>query len=161
MLSQRAGTKIDYSKIARLSGMSRETVKNYIDFFEQTYILTRVSVFTKNPDREIVKAQKLYFCDNGLLDILFDINSGSKFENAIFNQLRYHGSIQYYATKSGREIDFILNGATAVEVKENPLEQDKKKIEKISEAIGIKKSCLVGRFDVPDFADYIWGGEIR
>ncbi len=161
MLSQRVGTKIDYSKIARLSGMSRETVKNYIDFFEQTYIISRVSVLTKNPDREIVKAQKLYFCDNGLLDILSDINSGSKFENAVFNQIRSHGSIQYYATKNGMEIDFILDGKLAIEVKESPLEQDRKKTERISEMAGVEKCRLVGRSDVPNFDDYIWGGEIR
>jgi len=161
MLSQRVGTKIDYMKISRLSGMSRETVKNYIDFFEQTYVLTRVSVLTKNPDREIVKAKKMYFCDNGLLDILSDTNSGSKFENAIFNQLRHHGAIQYYSTKSGMEIDFILNGNVALEVKETPLEQDEKKLGKLSESIGIKKARLIGRSSVPNFIEYIWGGDIR
>ncbi len=161
MLSQRVGTRVDYSKLARLSGISRETVKNYIDFFEQTYIISRVSVLTKNPDREIVKAQKLYFCDNGLLDILSDINSGSKFENAIFCQLRSHGSIQYYATKNGMEIDFVLDGKMAIEVKESPLEQDRKKMERISAIAGVKNSRLVGRNEVPNFDDYIWGGEIR
>ncbi len=161
MLSRRVGARIDYAKIARLSGMSRETVKNYMDFFEQTYIISRVSVLTKNPDREIVKAQKLYFCDNGLLDILSEANSGSKFENSIFNQLRHHGSIQYYAKKSGMEIDFILNGKMALEVKETPLEQDGKKLEKLGKNIGIKKTRLIGRFKVPNFDDYIWGGEIK
>jgi predicted AAA+ superfamily ATPase len=161
MLSQRVGTRLDYSKMARLSGMSRETVKNYIDFFEQTYILARVSVFSKNPDREIVKAQKLYFSDNGLLDILSEISSGSKFENAVFNQLRHHGSIQYYATRSGMEIDFVLDGKMAVEIKENPLEQDRKKMERISKIAGIKKCRLVGRAGVKNFDDYIWGGEVR
>lgn len=161
MLSQRVGTRIDYLKLSRLSGMSRETVKNYMDFFEQTYVISRVPVFSKNPDREIVKAQKLYFCDNGLLDILSDTNSGSKFENAIFNQLRRCGSIQYYAMKSGNEIDFILDGKIAFEVKETPLEQDGKKLENLSRNIDIEKYRLVGRFDVPNFANYIWGGEVR
>jgi predicted AAA+ superfamily ATPase len=141
--------------------MSRETVKNYIDFFEQTYILARVPVLTKNPDREIVKAQKLYFSDNGLVDILSEISSGSKFENAIFNQLRHHGSIQYYATKNGMEIDFIVDGRMAIEVKESPLEQDRKKMERISKIAGVKKCRLVGRSKVLNFDDYIWGGEIR
>lgn len=161
MLSQRVGTKIDYTKIARLSGMSRETVKNYMDFFEQTYIIARVPVRTKNPDREIVKAKKLYFCDNGLLDILADTNSGSKFENAVFNQLRHHGSVQYYSTKAGREIDFILDGKVALEVKETPTAQDGRKLGKISVLAGVKKQRLIGRCDVPNFSDYIWGGEIR
>ncbi len=161
MLASRIGTKIDYVKLSRLSGLSRPTVVNYIDLFEKTYILQRVSVLSKNPDREIVKAQKLYFCDNGLLDILSDVNSGSKFENAIFNQLRCFGSVQYYSTKSGMEIDFILNKKIALEVKESPLEQDERKLKKLAENVGIKKCRLVGRFEVPNFKDYIWGGEIR
>lgn len=161
MLSQRIGTRLDYAKISRLSGMSRETVKNFIDFFEQTYILTRVSVLTKNPDREIVKAQKLYFCDNGMLDILSDTNSGSKFENAIFNQLRHHGNIRYYATRSGMEIDFILDSRVAFEVKETPLEQERRKLGRLAESIQMDGARLIGRFEVPNFDDYIWGGEIR
>jgi len=161
MLAGRIGTKIDYAKLSRLSGLSRPTVMNYIDLFEKTYILQRIPVMSKNPDREIVKAQKLYFCDNGLLDILSDINSGSKFENAVFNQLRQHGSVRYYSTKSGMEIDFILNGKVALEAKESPLEQDGKKLEKLGENIGIKKTRLIGRLNVPNFNNYIWGGEIR
>lgn len=161
MLAGRIGTKIDYSKLARLSGLSRPTITSYMDFFEKTYLLQRIPVVSKSPDREIVKAKKLYFCDNGLLDILSDTNSGSKFENAIFNQLRHYGSIQYYSTKNGREIDFILNGSLALEVKESPLEQDGKKMEKLGEDIGIEKTRLIGRLNVPNFDNYIWGGEIR
>ena len=161
MLSQRVGTRIDYSKIARLSGMSRETVKNYMDFFEETYVISRVPVLAKNPDREIVKAKKLYFCDNGLLGILSNIGTGSRFENSIYNQLRRNGGIQYYYTKSGMEIDFIFDGNVAYEVKESPLVQDKKKLENISKSIGLEESRLIGYYDVPNFTDYIWGGDIR
>jgi len=161
MLSQRVGTRIDYAKLSRLSGMSRETVKNYMDFFEQTYIISRVSVLSSNPDREIVKAQKLYFCDNGFLNILSDINSGSKFENAIFTQLRHFGQTQYYYTKNGLEIDFIINKNIALEAKETPLEQDRNKLERVAELAGVKKFRLIGRFDIANFKDYIWGGEIR
>lgn len=161
MLSRRTGTKIDYAKISRLSGMSRKTVKNYMDFLEQTYIIFRLPVFSNNPDREIVKAKKLYFCDNGLLDILADANSGSKFENSVCNQLRRHGTIQYYSTKGGKEIDFILNGSAALEVKENPLLQERKMLERLSRQAGVKQCYLVGRFNVPNFSDYIWAGDIR
>lgn len=161
MLSQRVGTKLDYAKISRLSGLSRETVLNYIDFFEKTYLITRVPVLAKNPDREIVKAQKLYFCDNGFLDILSDLNSGTKFENAVFNQLHHHGKIQYYSLKSGREIDFILNGKIGLEVKESQVEQEQRKLDNLCKDAKISQGRLVGRHSVPNFSDFIWGGEIR
>lgn len=161
MLAQRVGTKLDYAKISRLTGISRETALNYIDFFEKTYIIFRVPVLAKNPDREIVKAQKLYFCDNGFLDILADLSGGAKFENAIFNQLRHHGKIQYYSLKNGREIDFIFNGEIGFEAKESPTEQDQRKLDNLCQDAGILTGRLVGRFAVPNFNNYIWGGEIR
>ena len=161
MLSQRVGAKLDYAKISRLAGISRETAMNYIDFFEKTYIIFREPVLANNPDREIVKARKIYFCDNGLLDILSDLSGGAKFENAVFNQLRHHGKIQYYSLKSGREIDFIFDGKIGFEVKETPIEQDQKKLDNLCQDAGILAGRLVGRFATPNFSNYIWGGEIR
>jgi predicted AAA+ superfamily ATPase len=161
MLSGRVGSRIDYVKISKLSGIKRATVKNYMDFFEQTYMITRVSVLAKNPDREIVKAKKLYFNDNGLLNILAEISGGAKFENAVFNQLRHFDSVRYYATKNGQEIDFILGEKEALEAKETPLPEDGEKLKKLAGALKIEKSRLIGRFESPNFNNYIWGGEIR
>jgi len=161
MLASRAGTRLDYSKLSRLTGVSRITVNNYVDFFEKTYLLHRTPVFTKNPDREIVKAQKIYFSDNGILNILADLNSGSKFENSIFCQLRQKGNIRYFSLKDGQEIDFIFNDEIALEVKEKPLESDEDSLKEITKKTGLKKYRLIGRHKSPRFEKYIWGGEIR
>ena len=117
MLASRTGTRLDYNKLASLSGLSRHTVEEYINFFEKTYLISRLPVFTKNNDREIVKARKVYFCDNGLVEILAENSSGAKFENAVFCQLRQLGDLRYYALKNGREIDFVLDKKIALEVK--------------------------------------------
>lgn len=161
MLAARTGTRLDYSKLSRLSGLSRITAQNYLDFFEKTYLIFRVPVHTKNIDREIVKAEKIYFCDNGLLRILADTDSGSKFENAVFNQLRHHGEIRYWSLKNGREIDFILDEKTALETKETPTDSDKKNLAKLARLAGLKKFRLIGRHSSPRFENYIWGGDIR
>ena len=118
-------------------------------------------VHTSNPDREIVKARKLYFADTGLLGILADVDSGAKFENAVFSQLRHHGSISYFSLKTGREIDFILNGQTALECKETPTNFDKKELADLAKKAGVAQHYLIGRHQSPSFTDYIWGGEIR
>jgi len=161
LLAARIGTKLDYSKIARISGLSRPTVLNYIDFFEKTYLIQRIPVLAKHPDREIVKAKKLYFCDNGIANILFDLSSGAMFENTVFNQLQRKGDLSYYCLKNGREIDFILNHDIAFEVKESPTDFDLKPLENLSKSAGIKKFRLIGRKPVPNFKDYIWGGDIK
>lgn len=161
ILAARVGGKVDYSKIASVSGLSRQTVAGYLEFFESTYLIKRIGVVTRNPDREIVKAKKLYFCDNGLLNVLADASGGIKFENAVFNQLKFHGELNYYSLKTGREIDFILNKQTAIEVKETPTSSDLKKLESLALAARIKKWTITGRFLSPNFQNYFWAGDIR
>lgn len=56
MLSSRACSRLDYSKLSSLTGISRPTVHNYIDLYENTFTISRINVMSKNPDREIVKA---------------------------------------------------------------------------------------------------------
>lgn len=161
MLAGRTGTRIDYAKLSKVAGISAVTLRNYLSFFEDTYLISRVPVFTKNADIEIVKAKKLYFIDNGLVNILSDISSGSKFENAVFNQLRPLGDIKYYSMKDGREIDFILDEKIALEAKETPTDSDLNNLKKLAENLSIAKYSLIGRNNSPKFDAYIWGGSIR
>lgn len=161
MLAARSCTRLDYAKLSRLAGISRVTAHSYIDFLEKTYIISRAPVLTHSPDREIVKAQKIYFCDNGIMNALADTSSGVKFENAVFNQLRHAGELAYYALKTGKEIDFILDKRVALETKESPLPSDRETLARLSKLAGIKTFRLIGRYDVPNYKDYIWGGEIR
>lgn len=161
MLASRCATRIDYAKLSRLAGISRVTLHNYMDFLEKTYLIFRIPVITNNPDREIVKAHKLYFCDNGIMNCLADVSGGIKFENSIFNQLHHKGHVSYYALKNGREIDFILDKDIALEVKESPAESDQKTLANLSNKAKIKVSRLIGRYAMPNFTDCIWAGQIR
>lgn len=161
MLAARSATRLEYSKLSRLSGISRITAQNYIEFLEKTYLIERIPVLAKNPDREIVKAKKLYFCDNGIMNALESVSSGVQFENAIFTQLHHNGSLSYYSLKSGREIDFILDKDAALEVKESPDEQDWLTMKELAGRIGLKTCRLIGRYPIPRFKNYIWGGDIK
>ena len=165
MLSSRVGSRIDYQKLSRLSGISREKVLGYTDFFESTYLIHRVPVFTTNNDREIVKAKKLYFSDTGIANVLADLDGGGKFENTVFNQLKHFGAVSYYALKTGKEIDFILERPKeemmALETKEAPSQIDLNNTVRLSAVAGISHSRLIGRYLSPGFQDYIWGGSIR
>ncbi len=115
----------------------------------------------RSPERAIVKAKKLYFSDNGILNILAEVSSGVQFENAVFTQLRHHGDLRYYALKGGKEIDFILSGEIAFETKETPAETDLRPLRSLAGNIGIARFSLVGRHASPVWSDFIWGGDIR
>ncbi|TAN33169.1 ATP-binding protein [Patescibacteria group bacterium] len=160
MLASRVSNKIDFSKLSRLSGISRTMARNYLGLFTDTYLVAQVPVYTRNRDREIVKAKKLYFCDNGLLSFLADVGSGAKFENAVFNQLRHNGQISYFSLKNGREIDFVLDEKIAFEAKETPTQTDLTNLKNLAKTAGLRKHRLIGRRRSPVFSDYMWGGEI-
>lgn len=160
LLAGRVGSRVEYSKLSRLIGLSRPTVTNYISFFEKTYLINTITVYTKSIDREIVKARKLYFCDTGLANILAEPSSGAQFENTVVNQLARHNTLQYYALKGGREIDFVLGGKLAIEAKETPTEADLSYLKRLAKFAGISEVRLVGRNRSPKFNDYAWAGSI-
>lgn len=160
LLAGRVGSRVEYTKLSSLTGLSRPTVTNYISFFEKTYLIHTVPVYTKNIDREIVKARKLYFCDTGLANTLAELSSGAQFENTLFNQLARMGQVQYFALKTGHEIDFILNTDLAIEAKETPIEGDLTHLSGMAENAGIADCKLIGRYKSPRFTNYAWAGSL-
>jgi hypothetical protein len=161
MLASRSGTKLDIAKISALTGISVPTVANYIELFEQTFLIHRMPVVSKNRDREIVKARKLYFSDNGIINRLAKISSGSLFENAVYNQLKHKGTLNYYSLKNGKEIDFIFNNSIAFEIKETPAYSDQKSAQKLAANLNISKVFVISRYPSVNFMQSIWGGVIK
>ena len=160
LLAGRVGNRVEYSNLSRLIGFSRPTVTNYVQFFEKTYLIRTIGVYTRSIDREIVKSRKLYFCDTGLANTLSDLSSGAQFENTLFNQLARIRQVQYFALKSGQEIDFVLNDDFAIEAKETPLEADLSYLKRIAATAGVTNVRLVGRRESPKFKNYAWAGSI-
>ena len=160
LLAGRVGSRVEYTNLSQLTGLSRPTVTNYFSFFEKTYLIVTVPVYTKSVEREIVKSRKLYFCDTGLANVLAELSSGAQFENTLFNQLAGVGSVQYYALKTGHEIDFILNGTFAVEAKETPVGGDFVHLANMSSNAGISDFRLIGRHKSPKFTNFVWAGSI-
>ena len=160
LLAARVGNRVEYSNLSRLTGLSRPTVTNYVQFFEKTYLVKTIGVYTKSVDREIVKSRKLYFCDTGLANILAELSGGAQFENTLFNQLAKSGQVQYYALKTGQEIDFVFNENLAIEAKETSIEADLSYLTRMASTAQISDFRLVGRYQSPKFTDYIWAGSI-
>ena len=161
LLAVRVGTKLDIAKLTGFAGMARQTVENYLDLLEQSYLILTIPVLSKSPDREIVKARKLYFLDNGLAAMAGDLGSGARFENAVFNQLLHRGSVAYYQLKSGREIDFIVDQHIGLEVKETAAEGDLRQVESLGKNLGLNQHYVVGRHPLRVFEGFIWGGFLR
>ncbi len=160
LLAVRIGTKLDISKLANVTGLTRSVVENYLELFEQSYLIRTIPVTSNSPDREIVKARKIYFLDNGIASVSADLSSGSKFENAVFNQLQAFGDISYYQLKTGNEIDFILNKEAAFEVKEAAFDNDLRRMKQLAKNLDIEKCFIIGKNPNAVFEGFLWGGFI-
>ena len=122
LLATQTGNLINYQELATATGLSQQTVKNYLWYAEKTFIIKKLTPFFKNKRKEIIKAPKIYFVDIGLRNYacglfgnyLLTSNDGSIFENFIFNILteaiRYTGAtLHFWRTKDKAEVDFVIN----------------------------------------------------
>ncbi len=152
LLMQRAGSKLEISKLSKEIGVSRETVYSYLNFLEHTYFVTFLTPFTKNPDREVSGSRKVYLCDTGILNHFGRVNDGALFENSVFLNLLKYGKLQYYEKRSGGEIDFVLDENMALEVKTRGAKNDYAKIQRLADKLGIQESYLITKeFDADSF----------
>lgn len=143
LLMGRIGSKLDIQKLSYELGVSRQTIAQYVSFLESTYFIKIIRPFSRSKDTEIRKTPKVYVCDSGLINCFAKVSDGSLFENAVFQNLRLKGEINYYQRKSGAEIDFILDKRIAFEVKIKPTPQDFNKLKKISNQLKLKEFYLV------------------
>jgi predicted AAA+ superfamily ATPase len=161
LLTSRTGSKIDFTKLSNISGIGRKKISEYLLFFEETFLLKTVPAFVQNRDREIALQRKIYFTDNGLIRILGNQSPGVILENAVANQLSRHGKLQYYARRSGQEIDFILDEKIAIEVKETPGIHDLRVLQKRAAQIGLNECYLIGlNLGNKDFTGFTWAGSV-
>lgn len=146
LLLERVGSKLDISKLASEIGISRETVYNYLYFLQATYFIALLTPYTKNVDREVSGSKKVYICDNGFLNEFSRVDSGAMLENAVFQNLRRCGKINYYQKRSGAEIDFVLpEKRVALEVKCRGVARDYTKLKIAAKRIGIHEYYVISQ----------------
>jgi len=161
MLTLRIGNKLDYTKLSQVVGISRPTLREYLEFLERTYIIYRLPAFV-GPDKVAALGKKLYFHDNGIASILAQTGEGALFENAVFNQLKSYGELAYLSKGNEYEVDFVLTRSgeqpVGLEVKYHPVASDDYKLKRIAQKQGFSGSWVVGRYSTPGFDDFLWGG---
>lgn len=124
LLFSRSASLLDISKLSCELGITRITLKEYIDFFEKTFFFDFVKPYSPNRDVEIRKRSKVYPVDVGLAREIGVEDMGKLFEMAIYQNIKVERKINYYRRKDGREIDFILEESEAIEAKNFCHEQD-------------------------------------
>ncbi|MFH1461777.1 MAG: ATP-binding protein, partial [bacterium] len=135
LLAFQIGQLVSLSELATQLKIDVKTVGRYIDLLEKSFVISKLSGFSKNLRNEITKKHKYYFLDLGIRNAVIaqfnDLASrndiGQLWENFIFTErLKYgaytgfYGSRYFWRTYQGQEIDFIEeieNKLTAFETK--------------------------------------------
>ncbi|EKD76012.1 MAG: hypothetical protein ACD_43C00255G0001 [uncultured bacterium] len=122
LLRDRVGSPISYASMAGDVGVSPSTVRKYLQILEALYIVFRVSPFTKNIARSLLKEPKIYFFDTGMVAN----EPGKRFENLVAtcllkyvyernDYLGQRATLQYLRTKEGKEVDFCIAKDNTIE----------------------------------------------
>ena len=116
------GNQVSYNELANTVGINKETVENYIDLLEKSFVIFRLHSFSRNLRNELKKSKKIYFYDNGVRNALINNfnpielrnDIGALWENYIIserikftNYQQIYSNKYFWRTKSQQEIDYI------------------------------------------------------
>lgn len=122
MLAYQVGSPVSRSEIGTVLGMSKDTVGSYIDLLEKSFVVFRLSGFSRNLRKEISRNDKIYFYDLGIRNMAIgnfkpvshrnDI--GPLWENFLMvermKKLSYtqtHAQTYFWRTYTGAELDYV------------------------------------------------------
>lgn len=129
LLAFQTGSLISFSELGQNLGMSTETVQRYVDLLEKSFVLFRLTGFSRNLRKEIVKSPKIYFYDLGIRNaVLENFNPPEKrqdlggiWENFLLIERMktqsYHQNRAnrfFWRTYTGAEIDYVEESGGAL-----------------------------------------------
>lgn len=121
-LSFQLGNEVSYTELGSIVGLDNQTVEKYIQLLEQSFIIFRLSAFSRNHRKELKKAKKIYFYDNGIRNALianfnlFELRNdkGALWENFLISErMKYRSynnlsaNTYFWRTQDQQEIDYI------------------------------------------------------
>jgi len=127
-----SGELLNYTNVARETGVSAKVVRNYFQILEDTLLGFRIQPWRKVKNRRLIETEKFYLFDVGVTNYLARRTPrigtpefGNSFENYILMELKAYQAyrnpeldIRYWRTSTGFEVDFILDDMNvAIEVK--------------------------------------------
>lgn len=71
-LALQVGNEVTYNELASKLGVNHITIQKYIDVLEQSFVVFRLNSFSRNIRKELSKAVKIYFYDNGIRNALIN-----------------------------------------------------------------------------------------
>ena len=122
MLASLQGGTLNYSELARSMGLSVPTIKTYMMFLENTFLISLLQPWYVNVGKRLVKSPKVYVRDTGVLHYLSNVSTydnlighilaGYSWEGFVIQQvsmlLRPDDEKYFYRTQDGAEVDLLV-----------------------------------------------------
>lgn len=135
LIAFQLGNEVSYDELGKQIGMSKNTVEKYLDLLSKVFVVYRLGAYARNLRKEVSKAGKWYFYDNGIrnaiignfnpLSIRQDV--AALWENYIISErikANYNNGLgkefYFWRTYDRQEIDLIeedSNSLMALEIK--------------------------------------------
>lgn len=129
LLAARTGQLLDYTNIARDSGIQGVTVKEWVSVLQRTGLIYCLKPYASNLNKRLTRTPKLFFLDTGLATrlqgwqeqtpLLTSPQAGHLFETLVFSEIMKFiqntgkdWQIYLWRTKEGEEIDFLIMTAS-------------------------------------------------
>lgn len=104
------GNPLSYSSIGKLLNIATDTVKEYLSYGEQSYLISLVAKYDPSVKKQLANPRKTYCLDTGIVNSIsfkFSENKGRMIENLVFTTLnKQQKEIFYHKDKS--ECDFLI-----------------------------------------------------
>ncbi|OGJ49193.1 hypothetical protein A2335_00410, partial [Candidatus Peregrinibacteria bacterium RIFOXYB2_FULL_32_7] len=154
------GSITNYSELAKISALDSKTVTNYVEILKETFLINILKPYFSNQNKEIIKAPKIYFLDNGVRNYFCNNfnppkkrnDIGFLFESFCIAEILKNGEeadyLKYYRTKLGQEVDIILDRiseliAIECKYKENLKSNDLCGLKNFVNQYDVKKAYLI------------------
>ncbi len=125
------GQLLNYAALASDAQVAKTTLREYFQILQDTLLAWELPAWTGSRKRKAIETSKYYFFDTGVTRTLQGRGQvaprspefGELFETWVHHELRTlldargTGSLHYWRSTSGFEVDFILNGEIAIECK--------------------------------------------
>ncbi len=143
-LALQIGSEVSYNELAQMVGIDKNTVSNYIDLLEKTFVVFRLPAYSTNARNELNRSKKIFFYDTGIRNAVIGsfaplalrTDTGVLWENFLLSERmkmlgnnRIRADMHFWRSVNQTEVDYVEKRGrqlSAFEFKWNPKAKKKK-----------------------------------
>ena len=122
LLAFQIGQEVSLSELGNALELAKQTISRYLDLLEKAFIIKKIGGFSRNLRKEVIKTNRYYFFDNGILNAIinnFNIvehrnDIGMLWENFMVMERikkqhynKIYSNNYFWRTYDQKEVDFV------------------------------------------------------